>query len=112
MNERANQLAHYLRTRGVGPEVQVGICLERSIDLVVGMLGVLKAGAAYVPLDPDYPAESVTYMLKRRRCADPFNEQESSLIAPEAAVERIYLDADWEHVDSESTTNLESLAGP
>ena len=112
LNARANQLAHYLRTRGVGPEVQVGICLERSIDLVVGMLGVLKAGAAYVPLDPDYPAERVTYMLSDAGTPILLTSRKVHSIAPEAAVERIYLDADWEHIDSESTTNLESLAGP
>ena len=55
LNERANQVAHQLRRLGVGPEVRVGLCVERGMELVVGMLGVLKAGGAYVPLDPDYP---------------------------------------------------------
>ena len=55
LNARANQVAHQLRTLGVGPEVLVGICLERSLDLIVGLLGILKAGGAYVPLDPSYP---------------------------------------------------------
>ncbi|HEU4597694.1 MAG TPA: condensation domain-containing protein, partial [Pyrinomonadaceae bacterium] len=54
LNERANRLAHFLRTRGVGPEVRVGICFERSLDMLVAVLGVLKAGGAYVPLDPAY----------------------------------------------------------
>ena len=56
LNARANQLAHHLRALGVGPEVLVGLCLERSLDMVVGLLGILKAGGAYVPLDPSYPA--------------------------------------------------------
>src|SRR5215212_605831 len=55
LNERANQLAHHLRGLGVGPEVLVGICMERSLEMVVGLLGILKAGGAYVPLDPSYP---------------------------------------------------------
>jgi amino acid adenylation domain-containing protein len=55
LNCRANQLAHYLRQLGVGPEVLVGLCLERSLEMVVGLLGILKAGGAYVPLDPQYP---------------------------------------------------------
>ena len=55
LNERANQLAHHLRSLGVGPEARVGILLERSVEMVVALLGVLKAGGAYVPLDPEYP---------------------------------------------------------
>ncbi len=62
LDERANQLAHYLRARGVGAEVPVGVMLERSVDLVVALLGVLKAGGAYVPLDPAYPGERLRYM--------------------------------------------------
>ena len=62
LNRRANQLAHYLRKQGVGPEVLVGICMERSLDLIVGLLGILKAGGAYVPLEPDYPKERLAFM--------------------------------------------------
>ncbi len=64
LNRRANQLAHYLRARGVGPETLVGVCVERSPVMVVGLLGVLKAGGAYVPMDPNYPAERIQYMLE------------------------------------------------
>ncbi|MHC5732825.1 MAG: AMP-binding protein, partial [Nostoc sp.] len=60
---RANQLANTLHAHGVGPETLVGICIERSLEMVVGLLGILKAGAAYVPLDPDYPAERLAYMI-------------------------------------------------
>ncbi|WP_035060990.1 non-ribosomal peptide synthetase [Andreprevotia chitinilytica] len=63
LDARANQLAHYLRSQGVGPDTLVGLCLERSLDLVIGLLAVLKAGGAYLPLDPDYPAERLAYML-------------------------------------------------
>ncbi|QKW05281.1 amino acid adenylation domain-containing protein [Streptomyces sp. NA04227] len=63
LNARANQLAHKLRGMGVGPDVLVGVCLERSVELVVGLLAVLKAGGAYVPLDPGYPTARLTYML-------------------------------------------------
>ncbi|HET8851594.1 MAG TPA: amino acid adenylation domain-containing protein, partial [Ktedonobacteraceae bacterium] len=63
LNQRANQLAHYLQKLGVGPEVLVGICAERSLDMVVGLLGILKAGGAYVPLDPTYPSERLAFML-------------------------------------------------
>ncbi|MGB8343744.1 MAG: condensation domain-containing protein, partial [Ktedonobacteraceae bacterium] len=63
LDTRADQLARYLRKLGVGPDVLVGVCVERSLDMVVALLGILKSGAAYVPLDPAYPAERITYML-------------------------------------------------
>src|SRR5260370_11199230 len=64
LNSRANQLAHHLRQLGVGPEVRVGLCVERSLEMVVGLLGIFTAGGAYVPLDPSYPAERLAYMLQ------------------------------------------------
>lgn len=64
LNRRANRLARYLRAAGVGPDQLVGICVERGLEMVVGLLGVLKAGGAYLPLDPDYPPERLAYMLK------------------------------------------------
>ena len=64
LNHRANQLAHHLRRVGVGPDVRVGLCLERSVEMVVGLLAVLKAGGAYVPLDPAYPGDRLAFMLE------------------------------------------------
>jgi amino acid adenylation domain-containing protein len=64
LNGRANRLAHDLQMLGVGPEVQVGICLERSLEMIMALLGVLKAGGAYVPLDPAYPQERLSYMIQ------------------------------------------------
>ncbi|WP_163230237.1 non-ribosomal peptide synthetase [Caulobacter rhizosphaerae] len=63
LEARSNQLAWHLKARGVGPEVVVGLCLERSFEMVVGLLAILKAGGAYLPLDPDYPAERLAFML-------------------------------------------------
>src|SRR5262249_45546820 len=71
LNRRANQVAHWLRSRGVGPESKVSICLERSLELVVALLGVLKAGGAYVGLDPLLPLERLVYA---------FQESESSIL--------------------------------
>src|SRR5579884_1290063 len=64
LNRRANQLAHHLRVLGVGPEVRVGLCVERSLEMMIGVLGILKAGGVYVPLDPAYPAERLSFLLQ------------------------------------------------
>ncbi|MGY3450251.1 amino acid adenylation domain-containing protein [Bradyrhizobium sp. USDA 4353] len=69
LERRANQLAHHLQRLGVGPDVIVGLCVERSLDMVIGVLGILKAGGAYLPLDPRYPAERLAYMLDDARVA-------------------------------------------
>ena len=63
LDARASQLAHHLRALGVGPEVVVGLCIERSLEMLIGLLGILKAGGAYLPLDPDYPRERLAFML-------------------------------------------------
>src|SRR5262249_30028003 len=64
LKERANQLAHYMKQRGVGADVMVGIMMQRSLEMVVALLGILKAGGAYVPLDASYPAARLRYMLE------------------------------------------------
>ena len=89
LNSRSNQLAHYLRTMNVGPEAMVGVCVERSLEMVIGLLGILKAGAAYVPLDPEYPTERLKFMLEdsrvpilltQRHLVPRFSEQTTRLI--------------------------------
>jgi len=67
LNTRANQLAHLLRRRGVGPDVCVALCMERSAELIVGLLGILKAGGAYVPLNPDHPHERLAMQLRESK---------------------------------------------
>src|SRR6185437_3793237 len=67
LNERSNRLAHHLLVLGVGPEVLVGVLLERSIEMVVALLGVLKAGGAYVPLDPQYPSQRMSFIVEDTR---------------------------------------------
>jgi amino acid adenylation domain-containing protein len=118
LNRRANQLAHYLRRLGVGPDVCVGVCLERSLDLVVALLGVLKAGGAYVPLDPAYPQERLAFMLQDaqvavrlvattddgRRTTDD-GGAEPVVIRLSSVVDQVVdLAADWPRIDQELET--------
>ncbi|RPH34934.1 amino acid adenylation domain-containing protein, partial [bacterium] len=95
LNARANQLAHYLRRRGVGPDVLVGICMERSLEMVVGLLGILKAGGAYVPLDPTYPKERLEFMLRDANPAVLLTQSALQQKVPLEAAEIVKLDADW-----------------
>ena len=69
LNRRANQLAHYLRSRGVTRETIVGVSIERSLDMIVALLGILKAGGGYVPLDPGYPSAHLAFMVEDSRAA-------------------------------------------
>jgi amino acid adenylation domain-containing protein len=88
LNARANRLAHRLRSLGVGPEVRVGVCLHRGIDMMVTLLAVLKAGGAYVPLDPDFPADRLAYMLTDS--GDPLVITTHAL-APDGPAELLYV---------------------
>jgi amino acid adenylation domain-containing protein len=111
LNRRSNQLAHYLRKRGVSPEVLVGLCVERSLEMVVGMLAILKAGGAYVPLDPAYPTERLAFMLEDAQVAvlltrQPLLERLAAQPLPQGQV--ICLDADGERIAQESDQNPQS----
>ncbi|NEP13158.1 MAG: amino acid adenylation domain-containing protein [Symploca sp. SIO2C1] len=94
LNERANQLAHYLQRLGVGPEVLVGICVERSLDLVVGLLGILKAGGVYVPLDPTYPSERLSYILNDASVEILLTQRALDNRLPTNQTKVVYLDDD------------------
>src|SRR5215213_10341855 len=95
LDRRANQLAHHLRALGVGPEVLVGICVERSLEMVVGLLGILKAGGAYVPLDPAYPEERISFMLEDAKASVLLTQQRLLEGLPKHGAEVVRLDADW-----------------
>ena len=95
LDARSSQLAHHLRALGVGPEVVVGLCVERSLEMLIGLLGILKAGGAYLPLDPDYPPERLAFMLDDARA--PVLLTHSTLLAqlPSHDARILCLDADW-----------------
>ena len=105
LNQRANQLAQHLQSLGVGPEVLVGLCVERSLEMVVGLLGILKAGGAYVPLDPSFPQGRLAYMIadSGMRVLITHRQLEQSLPVRPASIVR--LDADWETIARQDTTN-------
>ena len=111
LNGRANQLAHYLRSLGVGPEKLVGICVERSMDMLIGLLGILKTGGAYVPLDPAYPAERLAFMVKDAQVSVLLTEEkllkcvELSTAGSQVAFRLVFLDRDWEMICQESAEN-------
>lgn len=100
LNARANQLAHYLIEQGVGPEVLVGICMERSLDMVIGLLGILKAGGAYVPLDPTYPEERLRHMLDDADIRLLLTRQNWAGLVVSAQRPTVYLDQDWSSINS------------
>ncbi|HEY0603973.1 MAG TPA: amino acid adenylation domain-containing protein, partial [Herpetosiphonaceae bacterium] len=103
LDRRANQLAHHLRQLGVGPDVRVGVCVERSPEMVVGLLGVLKAGGAYIPLDPEYPIERLHYMLEHSQAPVLLTQQSLADQLPGAA-HVIRLDAEWETIARQPAT--------
>src|SRR5262249_20322189 len=98
LDAHANQLAHHLRGLGVGPEVVVGLCVERSLEMLIGLLGILKAGGAYLPLDPDYPPDRLAFMLADARA--PVLVTQSALLdqLPAHDARTLSLDTDWPHI--------------
>ncbi|HEY9874103.1 MAG TPA: amino acid adenylation domain-containing protein, partial [Candidatus Obscuribacterales bacterium] len=114
LNERANQVAHYLQKLGVTPEVVVGICLERSLEIVIAILGILKAGGAYLPLDPGMPAERITLMLQDAQAAvlltqAQFVEALQATSLQEKTRQLICLDTQWDEIAKESTESCSSI---
>jgi amino acid adenylation domain-containing protein len=112
LNRRANQLANHLRVLGVGPEVTVGICLKHSLEMVIGLLGILKAGGVFVPLDPAYPKERLAFMLEDAEV--PVLLTQESLLAglPEHNAKVVCLDSDREAIAQQSPENPICLTMP
>jgi amino acid adenylation domain-containing protein len=106
LNRRANQLAHYLQQLGAGPEVHIGLCLERSLEMVVAILGVLKAGAVYVPMDPRYPENRLQYMLEDAGAKLALTTAETSERLEQWPGRQLKLDSDWDDVAAQPVHNL------
>ncbi|MEH2040987.1 amino acid adenylation domain-containing protein [Nostoc sp.] len=116
LNCRANQLAHYLKSLGVGADVLVGLCVERSLEMVVGLLGILKAGGAYVPLDPEYPQDRLSFMLEDTQLSILLIQQHLIERLPKHQVQLVCLDTEWQSIsqlsdfDLVNSTSSENLA--
>jgi len=104
LNRRADQLARHLRASGVGPEVLVGICVERGLEMVVGMLGVLKAGGAYVPLDPAAPMHRLGLVLKDAKAAVLLTQEKLRERLPDCGATVIALDTDRDRITASGDT--------
>ena len=112
LNARANQLARHLRGLGVGPEVRVGLFLERGPEMAIAILGVLKAGGAYVPLDPGLPADRVAFLLSDTSAPVVLTQHRVRHLLPEAAGSVLALDAEWDRVAGEADTDPNWEIGP
>jgi amino acid adenylation domain-containing protein len=125
LNRRANQLAHYLRSLGLAPEARVGVCLPRSPELLLALLGALKAGAAYLPLDPALPPERLRFMLEDAQAPilltqtaldhgpwtrDDTAQTDTAILYPLSSI--LYLDADWPQIARQPELPLDSRLSP
>lgn len=110
LSGRANQLAAFLRGLGVGPDVLVGVCLERSIEMVVALVAVLKAGGAYVPLDPNYPKSRIGFMLADSGLKIVVTQGALQKLFAEDSVRLVRVDLDWDEISLQDANNSPSGA--
>src|SRR6185295_15956601 len=112
LDEKANQLAHHLRSRGVGPDILVGLCMERVPELVVAILGILKAGGAYVPLDLAYPKDRVAFMLEDAGVSIVVTQTGLAADVANGQVQIIRMDADWPEISRHPASNPAAAVRP
>lgn len=112
LNSRANQLARCLQELGAGPESLVGVLCERSVEMIVALLGILKSGAAYVPADPAYPPERLAFMLEDAHVSVLLTQTHLKASLPEISARVVALDADWKMFESSAETNLARASEP
>src|SRR6185295_17859294 len=108
LDDRANQLARYLQHRGVSSEVLVGVLMERSLEMVVALMGILKSGGAYLPLDPSYPQERLRYMIDDAGLRFIVSHRAVEAMLPaltsDSSIKVLSLDAEWATVAAQPTT--------
>ncbi|HEY6802289.1 MAG TPA: amino acid adenylation domain-containing protein [Pyrinomonadaceae bacterium] len=107
LNNRANRLARYLRTRGVGPETRVAVCLDRTPEAITAILGIVKAGGAYVPIDPAYPAERLAFMVADTEAVVLITDARLAPDLTEVKTPIVCLDTDWDVINREAAANLD-----
>lgn len=112
LNQKANQVAHYLKRFAIGPEVQVALLMERSLEMVVGLLGIVKAGGVYVPLDPEYPVERLTTMFEDSGARVLLTQNKLRNVLARFGGPVICLDQHWPTISAEHQTNPEHLTTP
>jgi amino acid adenylation domain-containing protein len=105
LNTRANQLAHYLRRKGLSPGAPVALCVERSLEMIVAIVGILKAGGAYVPLDPAYPEERLAFALDDTQATLVLTQAHLHARLPVSNATIVSLDADWPEIANEPQGN-------
>lgn len=106
LNTRANQLAHYLRSSGIGPGKLVGLCVERSLEMIVGLLGILKSNGAYLPLDSEYPEDRLVFMLSDSEVSVLLTQKKLAHKFAGYNVQVVCLDSDWEMIAQSDEENL------
>ncbi|HKX30700.1 MAG TPA: amino acid adenylation domain-containing protein, partial [Blastocatellia bacterium] len=111
LDRRANQLGNYLRRLGVGREVVVGLCMERSVEIVVALMGVLKAGGAYLPLNPESPLERLSFMLEDAEVGVVLTERRLADRLPTFWGQTVCLDEEWERIGEECESGPENRNG-
>ncbi len=112
LNRRANQVAHHLKGLGVGPDVPVGVFLERSLEMVISLVGILKAGGAYLPLDPVYPKDRLAFMLEDSNAPVLLTQSALAANLPEHQSKVVCFDADRASIDREPDTNPAQVSAP
>jgi len=112
LEEKANSLARHLKAQGIGPNDLVAICMEKSVEMVIGLIAILKAGGGYLPIDPTYPTSRIEYMLTQSRAGIILSQETLLELFPETTAGIICIDSQWEIISRESTQSCPLINTP